>query len=184
MDEIRPSISFDRAPERLSVIAPPTHRSQRPFYFDAPELRNLDQLLDVGGGPGFVASLLKEENPRIKITVFDLPAICETALNIFRESDQSADLGAHPGDFFHDPFPSGFKAMQLSHVLELLSADRACQLLKKTFDALPKTGRLLVYGLAPLGDNDNYLQWLRSVGFTRVRCRRDAADKIFLVAIK
>lgn len=179
-------------------VAAPTHRSQRPLYFDAPELRKVDQMLDVGGGPGFVASLLKEEIPHIKVTVFDLPGVCEHALDIFRESGQEQDLGAHPGDFFIDPFPSGFRTIQLSHILELFPPNVVLRLLQKSFDALPRGGRLMIYGLAheqhpgvpgitiapELHSVGQYLQWVRTAGFCRATYRRDNQNRMFMCAVK
>jgi len=182
-----------------SVLSPtpltaPTHRAQRPLYFDAREFRRVNQLLDIGGGPGFVASLLKEEHPAIRITVFDLPDICDYALDIFRESGQGRDLGAHPGDFFRDPFPSGFRVMQFSHVLEMLPQERTLHLLRKAFAALPRGGQLFIYGR--VGEKDfgdgasgphtarQYRHWLHAVGFSKVTSRADTAHHAFIAATK
>ncbi|QHJ00810.1 hypothetical protein GT347_24180 [Xylophilus rhododendri] len=208
--QLIPAIAFQEG--LCETAPPPVHRSCRPFYFDAPEFGRIDQMLDIGGGPGYVASLLKEEHPPIRITVFDLPPVCDRALDIFRESGQGAELGAHAGDFFHDPFPTGFRAMQFSHVLELFTPDRIGLLLKKSFDALPRNGRLLVYGQASAANEEppavqqaptfpfqalalpagisvrysaeQYLYWLRLVGFSTVTCRQDASARIFLAAWK
>ncbi|WPB55049.1 methyltransferase [Xylophilus sp. GOD-11R] len=195
--------------EPPATVMPPVHRDCRPLYFNAPELRQIDQLLDIGGGPGFVASLLKEEVPRIRITVFDLPPVCEHALEIFRASGQSRDLGAHSGNFLADALPSGFPVMQLSHVIEMLPPELVLFLLRKIHAALPPFGRLIVYGnacdamryvkpgsasphdAAPLSPHEinrystrQYVQWLRMVDFSTVQYRGDAAGNLFLTATK
>ena len=190
----------DRLRDMPAVAPGPTHRSQRPLYFGAPEFRRVGQLLDIGGGPGFVASLLKEENPRIKITIFDLPPVCDFALNIFRESGQDHDLGAHPGDFFRDPYPSGFRAMQYSHVLEFLPPIQAQRLLKKAFAALPARGKLFIYGstsnipseryrmgaenCAHFHCADQYARWLHETGFSSITRRQNDDGRVFLAAVK
>lgn len=196
-------------PDTFFSVAPSTHGS-RPFYFDAPEFGFIDQLLDIGGGAGQVASLLKHRQTRMKITVFDLPPVCQQALEWFRQQGQADDLGAHAGNFFHDPLPSGFRAAQFAHVLELFSPETIIGLLKKTFDALPRDGKLILYGhacdeeKAPAKETpwslpamtlfvtgagrphavSQYLRWLRVVGFSRISYRHDGIRTLFLMAIK
>ena len=188
----------------------PTQLHHRPFYFDAPEFGFIDQLLDIGGGTGEVVSLLKQQQPQLKATVFDLAPVCQQALDWFSRHGQSEDLGAHPGDFFSDPLPSGFPAVQFSHVLELFSSDRILPLLRKAFDALPRGGKLFIYGHAcneerqPMKESSwclptftlfvtgasrlyavsQYLRWLRVVGFSRISYRHDGSRTLFLMAIK
>lgn len=188
----------------------PTHEASRPFYFDAPEFGFIDQLLDIGGGSGQVASLLKHRQPQLKVTIFDFAPVCDQALDWFYAHDQSEDLGAHSGDFFLDPLPSGFPAAQFSHVLELFPSEKILWLLKKAFDALPRGGKLFIYGYAcndeklPIRDLSwclpaftlfmtgagrlyavsQYLRWLRVVGFSRISYRHDGGRTLFLMAIK
>ena len=192
------------------VAVNPHHRSSRPLYFQAPELGRVEQLLDLGGGPGRVASLLKEGRPDLKVTVFDTPSVSEQAMAFFRERGQQEDLGAHPGNLFADPLPSGFDALQLSHVLELYSPEMILQLVKKSFDSLPRGGKLIVYGFATADGHTlvdagtgalpwlalfaagssrlysvgAYQRWLRAVGFSRITVRHDGARTFFLMAIK
>ena len=192
------------------VAVNPHHQGSRPLYFQAPELGRVEQLLDLGGGPGRVASLLKEGRPDLKVTVFDTPFVSDQALALFRERGQQEDLGAHPGNLFTDPFPSGFHALQFSHVLELYSPEMVLQLRKKSFESLPRSGKLIVYGHAAAEDHTlvdtstgalpwlalfaagssrlysvgAYQRWLRAVGFSRITVRHDGARTFFLIAIK
>lgn len=190
----------------------PKDRSSRSFYFDATEFAEVRHLLDVGGGPGLIASLLKQEYPRIRITLFDLPSVCERADAKFRAEGQSRDLNTHPGDFFADPFPRGMDAIQFSHLLEIFSEDKILALLTKAHDALPKGGKLFIYGMGCDDEESgkdadmaawgslyffllasgegmmypcaDYRRWLRQVGFTSVVERRNAFENIFLMATK
>jgi len=198
------------APAEVFFSVPPTHLHHRPVYFEAPEFGFIDQLLDIGGGAGEVVGLLKQRQPQLKATVFDFAPVCNRALDWFHQSEQSADLGAHPGDFFSDPLPSGFAAAQFSHVLELFSSEQILFLLKKAFDSLPRGGKLFIYGHAcdeekqPMKESSwclpaftlfvtgasrlyavsQYMRWLRVVGFSRISYRHDGARTLFLMAIK
>lgn len=197
-------------PAGACVAVNPVHRDSRPLYFPAPELGRIEQLLDLGGGPGRVASLLKQGRPDLKVTVFDTPSVCQQALDLFRERGQQEDLGVHPGNLFTDPLPSGFHAMQFSHLLELFSPEMNLQLVKKSFDALPRGGKLVVYGYATAGEHERtdvmaaalpwlalfaagacrmysvgaYQRWLRAVGFSKITVRHDGERTFFLMAIK
>ncbi|NVE01775.1 methyltransferase [Massilia sp. BJB1822] len=190
----------------------PKDRNSRSFYFDAKEFGDVKHLLDVGGGPGLIASLLKKENPQIKITIFDLPTVCERAQATFKEEGFSADLDVHPGDFFTDPFPSGVDAIQFSHLLEIFSEDKIVFLMKKAYDALPKGGKLIVYGMGcddeESGHNADmaawgslyffllasgegmmypcadYRRWMKEAGFSSVIERRNEFENIFVMATK
>ena len=190
----------------------PKDRSSRSFYFDAKEFAEVDHLLDVGGGPGLIASLLKQEYPQIRITVFDLPSVCERAQTRFKEDGMSRDLKVHPGDFFADPFPNGIDAIQFSHLLEIFSEDKILFLLRKSYEALPKGGKLVIYGMGcddeESGRNADmaawgslyfltlasgegmmypcldYRRWLKDVGFSTVIERRNEFENIFVMATK
>lgn len=190
----------------------PKDRNSRSFYFDAKEFGAVGHLLDVGGGPGLIASLLKKENPQIKITLFDLPSVCERAEEKFKEEGFSGDLDTHPGDFFTDPFPTHMDAIQFSHLLEIFNEDKIVALLQKAYDALPAGGKLFIYGMGcddeESGKNADmaawgslyffllasgegmmypcadYRRWLKQVGFSTVIDRRNEFENIFVMATK
>ena len=187
----------------------PRDRNSRQLLFDSKEFGAVKQLLDVGGGPGFIASLLKKEFPRLKITLFDLPSVCATAEQTFRELD-TGDLATHPGDFFADPFPSGPDAILFSHLLEIFSPDKIKGLLKKAYQALPAGGKVFIYGMACSDDEtggdmaawgslyfyalasgegmmypvSDYQAWLKEAGFKEVIDRRNPFENMIVIATK
>ncbi len=187
----------------------PKDRTSRQLLFDAQEFREVRYLLDVGGGPGLIASLLKKEYPHLEINLFDLPSVCDGANSTFEENDLK-DLTVHPGDFFVDKFPMGMDAILFSHVLEVFSEEQIFFLLKKAFDALSKGGKVFIYGMAcddieggsemaawgslyflvlasgegmmyPVHD---YHRWLKAVGFSRIIERTNDFENMILIASK
>jgi hypothetical protein len=187
----------------------PKDRDARELLFDTGEFREVRHLLDVGGGPGLIDSLLKTEFPQLAITLFDLPTVCERAKAIFEERGLTG-LTTKPGDFFRDPFPTGADAILFSHLLEIFSEEKILSLLSKAFEALPKNGRVFIYGMAcdddeiggdmaawgslyfyvlasgegmmyPVGD---YRRWLKAVGFSSVVERRNQFENMLLIATK
>jgi ubiquinone/menaquinone biosynthesis C-methylase UbiE len=187
----------------------PKDRSSRQLFFDAPEFKDVKRLLDVGGGPGLIDALLKKERPNLQITLFDLPTVCDKAKAHF-ELKKLGDFTTNPGDFFSDPFPVGHDAILFSHLLEIFSEEKINLLLKKSFDVLPKGGKLFIYGMAcddeergadmaawgslyffllasgegmmyPVAD---YVKWLKGVGFSSVVERRNDYENMMVIATK
>jgi hypothetical protein len=50
-----------------------------------------------------------------------------------------------PGDFFHDPLPSGVDTIVMMRITHDWPRDRVVMLAHKAFAALPRGGRLLIY---------------------------------------
>lgn len=191
---IRPPIRPSSVDVFLSALPSTTCA---PFVFEAPEFGLIKQLLDVGGGTGLMASLLKTYNPHLKITIFDRADNCEKALDLFRQTDQNEDLGAHAGSIHFDPFPSGFEAIQFSGIFETLGSVQINALLRKAFDALPRGGLLLIYGKIEESSHEQdarppvflpalaqYRELLHRRGFKLMACRRCPGKHMLLSAIK
>lgn len=106
-----------------------------------PELASIQHLLDVGGNDGTTASRLVARYPHMRVTIFDLPNVTEIAA---KEAEERIRL--HPGDLFTDPFPNDADTILFSHVLEIFSEAQILFLLTKAFKALPKKGKVLIYG--------------------------------------
>jgi cyclopropane fatty-acyl-phospholipid synthase-like methyltransferase len=158
-----------------------------------PELKSVRHLLDMGGNDGTTATRLVAHYPDIQVTIFDLPSVTEAA----RRSTANGSEGQiqfHPGDLFTDVFPRNVDAILFSHVLEIFSETQILFLLSKTFEALPKGGKVMIYGFNVSDDEQRGLysarlslylnvlasgqgmaypakdweRWLRQVGFVRV----------------
>jgi ubiquinone/menaquinone biosynthesis C-methylase UbiE len=187
----------------------PRDRSARTLLFDAPEFKEVDHLLDVGGGPGLVAALLMKDHSDLKVTLFDLPSVCDSAAAHCKAQGLER-FTPNPGDLFADPFPTHCDAILFSHVLEIFSEEEIVTLLRKGFNALPKGGKLFVYGMA-CDDNESgadmaawgslyfmvlargqgmmypvadYTRWLKDIGFSAVAERRNDFENMLVIATK
>lgn len=112
---------------------------------DSPELASVRQLLDVGGNDGTTATRLVARYPQIHVTIFDLPSVTEAAKRS-TPKEIAQRIRLQPGDLFVDAFPSDIDTVLFSHVLEIFSEEQILILLAKAFDALPKGGKVLIYG--------------------------------------
>lgn len=100
------------------------------------------RLLDIGGGAGAFLGAIGRAVPALELGLFDLPAVVAGAAARIAESGRAVTL--HPGDFRHDPIPSGYDLITLVRVLHDHDDGPASRLLAAAGAALPPGGRLLI----------------------------------------
>ncbi|KVE39315.1 methyltransferase [Burkholderia sp. TSV86] len=100
-------------------------------------------MLDIGGGPGTQALGALSIWPSLRATIFDLPAVCEQGRALVDESCR-ARVAFHPGDMWRDPFPRADLHFY-SNVFHDWPADKNAFLARKSFDALPSGGRIVLH---------------------------------------
>ena len=103
-----------------------------------------DVVLDIGGGTGNFCMNLVTHLPDTKAILFDLPAVCEKAKARLAEFWLANRIQVHPGDFFNDPFPSGFNTALLMRIAHDWSASQLKTILKRIYDGLPRGGKLII----------------------------------------
>jgi demethylspheroidene O-methyltransferase len=116
-------------------------------------------LLDVGGGDGAFAAAAATRWPRLRATLFDLPAVADRARARF-EAEGIADRAAvAAGSFLTDPLPQGADLVSLVRVLHDHDDDAVLTILRAAHRALPPGGTLLIAepmaetrGAEPVGD--------------------------------
>ncbi len=101
-------------------------------------------LLDIGGGDGTFLRAVAERNPRLRLTLFDLPTVAAEAESRFAAAGLGDRAHALGGDFFADPLPEGADAISLIRVLYDHDDDAVRALLARVHAALPKGGRLIL----------------------------------------
>jgi SAM-dependent methyltransferase len=175
------------------------------------EWNEVAHVLDVGGGTGTNSFLLAKSFPKLKMTVFDAPTICDRALARFKEEGVAERCGVHHGEFFKDPFPKGIDGILFSHVAEIYAPDQVEFICKKSYDALPPGGKLLLWVIAASDAEDgglwavkislyfltqasgggitypadDYDPWLKKAGFTQVKKYKNLPwEHAFIVATK
>jgi demethylspheroidene O-methyltransferase len=115
-------------------------------------------VLDVGGGDGVFLRRLAARAPRLRLMLFDLPAVAARASQNFTEAGLGTRAQAFGGDFAADALPAGADLITLIRVLHDHDDDKALALLKAARTALPPGGVLLLAepmagtkGAAPIG---------------------------------
>ncbi|MCS3390321.1 methyltransferase [Burkholderia thailandensis] len=127
---------FMRAMESLSA----SHAMVWPTKLDLARHR---VMLDVGGGSGASAVGALSAWPSLHAVLFDLPAVCELGAT-FVDARWRERVTLHPGNMWRDPFPAADLHFY-SNIFHDWPADRNAALARKSFDALPRGGRIVVH---------------------------------------
>jgi ubiquinone/menaquinone biosynthesis C-methylase UbiE len=109
-------------------------------------------LVDAGGGDATNAMLLAKKYPNMRITIFDFPSVCQMANKNIEAENLSNQIFTHPGNFFIDPFPSSMDAIIYNHILTIWSMEKNLTLLKKSYEALPRGGTVIIFNVMASDD--------------------------------
>ncbi len=116
-------------------------------------------LMDVGGGDGSFLVAAAARAPRLRLTLFDLPAVAGRAGRRFAAAGLSERAEAVGGDFRTDALPAGADLISLVRVIHDHDDPGALALLRAVRAALPPGGALLLAepmadtpGAQPAGD--------------------------------
>jgi demethylspheroidene O-methyltransferase len=139
-----PGAAPPEAVAAYSALMAATQPSVAADVLDAYSLRRHRKLLDVGGGEGAFLAAAGARAPRVKLALFDLPAVAERA----RARLQAEGLGERAeiltGDFLKDPLPQGADLITLIRILHDHDEEGVMTLLSAARAALPADGSLLI----------------------------------------
>jgi demethylspheroidene O-methyltransferase len=106
--------------------------------------RDVDRLLDVGGGHGAFLRHIGTAWPHLKLGLFDLPEVAETGAQVLGQALGASRITAHPGNFFNDSIPQGYDMVSLIRILHDHDDAPAQALLANIRASLPPGARLLI----------------------------------------
>ena len=129
-----------------------TYEAGRKFAAQAPELREVEHIVDVGGASGALLIALAQQFPSLQGTVLDLDPVRTIAEQHISEQDLSDRLSFQAADFFNDPLPSGCDAYSLGFILHDWDHQTGSYLLEKIAGAI-RPGGLLIIGESLLDDD-------------------------------
>jgi demethylspheroidene O-methyltransferase len=101
-------------------------------------------LLDVGGGEGAFLEAAAARAPRLRLVLFDLPAVAERARARLQRAGLAPRSDVVGGDLFRDPLPPGADLAALVRVIHDHDDDNARGILERVRRALRPGGSLLL----------------------------------------
>ncbi|ASJ92092.1 methyltransferase [Porphyrobacter sp. CACIAM 03H1] len=121
--------------------------------------RDVERLLDVGGGHGAFLRQIGAAWPQLKLGLFDLPEVAATGAAVLGEALGPHRVTAHPGNFFSDSIPQGYDMVSLIRILHDHDDAPAQSLLANIRASLASGARLLIAepmaripGAEPMGE--------------------------------
>jgi demethylspheroidene O-methyltransferase len=102
------------------------------------------RLLDVGGGKGAFVAAVADAEPKLELSMFDLPAVADLARATLAARGLGDRVEVLGGDFFRAPLPRGADVMSLVRILHDHDDGEAMLLLRNIHAALPPGGALLI----------------------------------------
>jgi hypothetical protein len=127
------------------------------FLPAAMDLSKYKLVVDAGGGDGTNALAIASRYPAGKTCVFDSASVCEYAQQNIQRAGVADRVSTWSGNFFQDPFPPETDCIVYCHILTIWSMDNNRILLKRTFDALPEGGTVVIFNMMGADDDSGPL---------------------------
>jgi predicted RNA methylase len=144
--------TMDEMPELSSEDARPFIRDMHRITLPAasalgahPIWKQVNQLLDVGGGSGTLSCGIAKHHPAIQCTIFDLPGVCELAQENINQYQMHDQVKTVSGDMFTSDWPEKHDGVLFGNIFHDWELERCTELAAKTFHALPPGGSIYLH---------------------------------------
>lgn len=109
------------------------------------DLSDARTLLDCGGGDAVNAIALAHANPRLRVTVLEIPSSVTVAAEGINQARLGERITVQGLDIFTDPFPTGYDCVLFAHQMVIWTPEQNTELLRKAYDALVPGGRVVLF---------------------------------------
>ena len=151
----------DRADEREALYSAFTglSRAQAPVLAQAIDFHRFDQIVDVGGGYGFLLLEILKLHSRPRGVLYDLPNVISDAEPLIKKEGLSNRCQAISGSFF-EGVPEGADAYMMKLILHDWDDDRSLRILNHCRDAMASNGTIIVFDMiVPEGPDYGLTLW-------------------------
>ncbi len=107
-------------------------------------LKAVQRLLDLGGGPATYAIAFAQANPELQATVFDLPGPVKIAQENIDQAGLRARVTTLAGNFLQDDIGRGYDFIWVSQILHSHDEAQCKLIIEKCVQALVPAGRLAI----------------------------------------
>jgi predicted O-methyltransferase YrrM len=112
------------------------------------DLRNVDTLLDLGGGAGTYSMAFARKWPNLRPVVFELPVPAQVARQEIKKEGLADRLSVVTGDFLKDDLGGDrYDAVFMSNIIHIYNPETNRRILRKVHRALRSGGRIFVKDL-------------------------------------
>ena len=107
--------------------------------------KNIDSILDVGGGSGSLSMAIVANNPGIRSTLMDLEPIQQIAATNVESYGLQDRVSTITGDMFNDPWPTGHDAILFGNIFHDWDVESCHRLAQSAYDALSPGGTIMLH---------------------------------------
>jgi len=116
------------------------------------DFSGIKKLVDIGGGEGYLLSVILTKYPSMNGIVMDFPHVVESAKENFKKFGIENRAEAIPGDFF-ETIPAGADAYIMKNILHAFDDPTCIRILQKIKAVMETGARLLIVDTAIRPDN-------------------------------
>jgi len=127
---------YNRAMTNTSVLASAA-------FLAAYNFKGIKKIADIGGGQGYLLSIILHKYKKMRGIVFDLPHVVVNAESNFKKFGVEKRAESVEGDFFEN-IPAGCDAYIMKNILHAFDEKSSIELLKSIHEAMPKNGKILI----------------------------------------
>jgi hypothetical protein len=143
------------------------------------DLGSVRRLLDMAGGSGCFSIALASRYPELRCTVADLPPVAADTLTYIQRYGCEDRVDTLALNMFDEAWPSGYDAIFFSNVFHDWDPGRREDLARRSFQALPPGGRILLHEMLLNSTKDGPLTAaLFSVLMLGTRGKQFSADEL------
>ena len=143
----REALRAARTPEEwdafVCAMEVPAHHTAAPVA-ESVDLTGSACLLDIGGATGSYTIAFLRRYPHLKAILFDLEPVVPLARARLEQEGLLERVTLVPGDFDHDPLPTGADTALLSAIIHQNGPEENQSLFRKIHAALAPGGRLII----------------------------------------
>jgi 3-hydroxy-5-methyl-1-naphthoate 3-O-methyltransferase len=117
-----------------------------------PLFAKVKSVLDVGGGSAVFSIAMAKAHSSLRATVMEIAAVCAAAERYIAAAELGSRIRTEAVNMFTQAWPGGHDVHFLSNILHDWSDETCRMLVRKSFDALPSGGRIVLHEM--LMDDD------------------------------
>ena len=107
-------------------------------------LKDVNKMLDIGGGSAAFSMEFAKKNPSLQATVFDLPHVIPLTKSYVEREGLSSRFSFIEGNYLSDDFGKGYDLILLSAIIHINNYDQNKKLIHKCANSLNNNGRVII----------------------------------------
>ncbi len=136
-----------RGEDWTSAFIAAMHRNARaraPLVVSAVGMEGVSRMLDVGGGSGAYSIAFASAKENLEVDLLDLAEVLPITNGHIESAGLAGRIRTKPGDLRSDQLGDGYDLVLVSAICHMLGVDENKDLLKRCFQALAPSGRLVI----------------------------------------